>query len=154
MSRRKRYIKYIEQAEEITLKEGLNHHPKAEFRQRANALLMSHNGLSIDFIAKFCDVNINTIGRWFTSWEEEGIVGLMRQSGQGRKPILKVSNSEHIEALDKAVETHYQDVKGIQMALESQLSTPMSPDTVKRFLKKIITHGAEYGVVRTKDKIN
>lgn len=152
MSRRKRYIKFIESAEETTLKEGFSHHPKAEFRQKANALLMSHKGLSIDFIAHFCDVNINTVGKWFTAWEKEGIVGLMRQSGQGRKPILKVSNAEHIEALDKAVETHYQDVKGIQKALESQLQTPMSQDTVKRFLKKIITHGAEYGVVPTKDK--
>jgi transposase len=151
MSGHKRYLKLIE-AEEITLKEGLSHHPKAEFRQRANALLMSHSGLSIAFISKFNDVNINTVGRWFTCWEKEGIVGLMRQVGQGRKPILKLSNTEHIAALDKAVETHYQDVKGIQMALESQLQTPMSQDTVKRFLKKIITHGAEYGVVRTKGK--
>jgi transposase len=152
MSRRKRYIQLIESAEETTLKEAFNHHPKAEFRQKANALLMSHKGLSIGFIAQFCDVTTHTIGRWFTAWEQEGLVGLMRQSGQGRKPILTVSNKEHIEALDKAVESHYQDVKGIQMALESQLETPMSQDTVKRFLKKIITHGAEYGVVLTKDK--
>jgi transposase len=152
MSRRKRYIKLIGTAEEQTLKEGFSHHPKAEFRQKANALLMSHNGLSIAFIAQFCDVNINTIGRWFTAWEQEGIVGLMRQRGQGRKPILKVNNKDHIAALDKAVESHYQDVKGIQKALESQLQSPMSQDTVKRFLKKIITHGAEYGVVLTKGK--
>jgi transposase len=152
MGRNKRYVKLIEEAEAITLKEGLLHHPKAEFRQRANALLMSQQGLDIAFIAKFCDVNLNTVGRWFTSWEKEGICGLMRQSGQGRKPILKVSNQDHIEALDKALEKHYQDVGRIKMELESQLQSPMSTDTVKRFLKKIITHGVEYGVVRTKDK--
>jgi transposase len=152
MGRKKRYVKFIEETEEITLKEGLLHHPKPEFRQRANALLMSHQGLDITFIAKFSDVNLNTVGRWFTSWEEEGVAGLMRRSGQGRKPLLKVDNSEHIAALDQAVDKHYQDVKGIKMELESQLQSPMSTDTVKRFLKKIITHGVEYGVVRTKDK--
>lgn len=152
MSRKQKYIQLLE-AEEKTLQEAMKNHPKADFRQKSNALLMSHQGLCISFIAKFFQVKPDTVGGWFISWENQGLIGLQRLKGQGRKPILKVSNKEHIRALDEAVEKHYQDVGRIKSALEEALKTPMSKDTVKRFLKKTITHGVVFDVVRIKDKI-
>jgi transposase len=152
MSRKNKYIQ-LSEPEEITLTEGLHHHPKAEFRQKSNALLMSHKGLTISFIASFFRVKPHTIGVWFKDWETEGLCGLRRMKGQGRKSILKVSNQAHITALDVAVEKHYQDVERIKTDLESSLKMNMSKDTVKRFLKKIITHGEEFAAVPIKDKI-
>ena len=84
------------------------------------------------------------------AWEEVGIVGLNRKVGQGRNPILNLSNSNHIQVLDKAVEIHSQNVKAIQAELVKELNTPMSSDTVKRFLKKIIIHGDASGAVPIK----
>lgn len=152
MSRKKKYIELTE-SEEIMLTEGLKHHPKASFRQKSNALLMSHRGLEISFIASFFQVKPHTVGMWFKSWETQGLCGLKRMKGQGRKSILKVSNQAHIAALDAAVERHYQDVGRIKSDLETSLKLSMSKDTVKRFLKKIITHGEEFDAVPIKDKI-
>jgi len=66
---------------------------------------------------------------------------------------LSVTNANHIQQLDKAVETHSQNVKAIQAELEKELNTSMSSDTVKRFLKKIIIHGDASVAVRIKAKI-
>ena len=75
------------------------------------------------------------------AWEEFGITGLHRKTGQGRIPILKITSPQHVNALAKAVEADDQNVKIIQAELINFLNTPMSTDTVKRFLKKIIIPG-------------
>jgi transposase len=109
-------------------------------------------GVTIKQIATHLDVNHNTVGNWINAWETMGIVGLNRKIGQGRNPILSVTNANHIQQLDKAVETHSQNVKAIQAELEKELNTSMSSDTVKRFLKKIIIHGDASVAVRIKAK--
>ena len=87
-------------------------------------------------IAAHLDVNHDTIGNWINTWETVGIVGLDRKIGQERNPILSVTNASHIQHLDKAVDTHSQNVKAIQAELVKELNTPMSSGTVKRFFKK------------------
>ncbi len=81
------------------------------------------------------------------AWETSRFSSLARKVGQGRKPILTVTNALHTDVLDKAVEAHRQDVKAIQAELIQSLEVPMSTDTVKRFLKKLLfmaTHPAVY----------
>jgi transposase len=151
MGRNKRYIK-LTPTEYDTLKAGEAHHPKSEFRRRCTSLLMSHTGLEMLFICDYFDINQTTLSGWFNAWENKGIAGLFRQPGQGRKPILSIHNVAHVTALDKAAESHYQDVKEIKVALQDALQINMSNDTVKRFLKKIITVGIESDVVLKKDK--
>jgi len=52
-----------------------------------------------------------------------------------------LTNSIHVNLLDKVVDIHRQDVKGIKAELVQALGKPMSSETVKRFLKKIIIYG-------------
>ncbi len=137
---KKRFI-HLAEAEELTLRSGMKFHPKAEFRMKCQALLLSHSGLDIKQIGQILGVLPVTIGSWFTVWESRGICGFQRSKGQGRKPILNIDNSVHQRALVQVQEEHYQDAKAIQAALESELKIGMSTDTVKRFLKKIITPG-------------
>ena len=80
-------------------------------------------------------------------------IGLSRKHGQGRKQILSVSNKKHTDVLDKAVDSHYHNIKAIQADLVKELALPMSTDTVKRFLKKIIIPIDVSVGVRTKHKI-
>lgn len=152
MSRKEKHIDLIE-SELITLREGAKYHPKVEFRQKCRALLLNQAGVTMKQIATHLDVNHNTVGNWITIWETAGIVGLSRKLGQGRNPILSVTNASHIHHLDKAVDTHSQNVKAIQAELVKELNTPMSSDTVKRFLKKIIIHGDVSGDVPIKANI-
>ena len=151
MSRKEKHIDLIE-SEQITLREGAKYHPKVEFREKCRALLLNQAGATIKQIATHLGVNHNTVGNWINAWQTAGIVGLNRKIGQGRSPILSVTNANHIQQLDKAVETHSQNVKAIQAELEKELNTSMSSDTVKRFLKKIIIHGDASVAVRIKAK--
>jgi transposase len=97
-------------------------------------------------------VNKNTICNWIKVWDKNGVAGLARKNGQGRKQILSISNKKHTEILDKAVESHYQNIKAIQSDLVKELAIPMSSDTVKRFLKKIIIHTDVSATALTKHK--
>ena len=135
MSRREKHIELTD-TEIFTLQQGAKHHPKTEFREKCRGLLLNQAGVTIEQIATHLSVNHNTIGNWIIAWEELGIVGLHRKTGQGRIPILKVTSSIHIEALAKAVDANAQNVKIVQAELIKALNTPMSTDTVKRFLKK------------------
>ncbi|WP_461056324.1 helix-turn-helix domain-containing protein, partial [Spirosoma arcticum] len=136
----------------ITLQEGAKYHPKPEFREKCRALLLNQAGVTIKQIATHLVVNHNTVGSWIKIWQTVGLVGLSRKAGQGRTPILSVSNATHTQYLDKAVEAHAQNVKAIQAELIKELATPVSSDTVKRFLKKIIIHGDVSAGVRIKAK--
>ena len=135
------------------LHEGSKYHPKAEFREKCQGLLLNHSGMSYDKIAKHLETKKNIICTWVKSQERGGILGLHRKSGQGRKHILSISNKKHTHTLDKAIETHYQNIKAIQVELVKELEQPMSTDTVKRFLKKTIIRRDTSVAVRTKDKI-
>ena len=156
MSRKEKHIELTE-TERLTLLEGSKYHPKPEFRVKCQGLLLNHTGMRFKAIATHLGVNHNTVGNWVKSWETLGIAGLCRKNGQGRKLILSISNAAHTDLLDKTVQTHRQNVKAIRAELVKELATPMSSDTVKRFLKKILTVGEEsVGVpvkVRTKKHI-
>ena len=151
MSRKTKYIDLTE-SERITLREGSKHHPKSEFREKCQALLLNRSGLPIRQIAFYLGVNHNSLGKWIKAWEKVGIVGLNRKTGQGRKPILSVSNSRQVGILDKAVNKHSQNVKAIQAELIQALDKPLSIDTVKRFLKKIVIPGDASAGVAIKGK--
>jgi len=141
---RKRCIE-LSDPEQLTLREGIKNHPKYEFRRCCQALLWSHKGWAAKAVASELEVCPQTVGHWLTNWQEAGLVGLMRQQGQGRKPILSVTNNAHQQALDKAVDAHYQDSERIKVELQTALGLSMSRDTVKRFLKKTIIRG-RFGV--------
>lgn len=140
MSRTKRCIS-LSDTEKLTLQEAIKNHPKHEFRRACQALLWSHKGFSAKEVAGHTEVSQHSVGKWLSLWQEQGLVGLMRQKGQGRKPILSLTNSLHQQALNRAVTAHYQDAERIKTDLQTALGKSMSRDTVKRFLKKIIIAG-------------
>ena len=140
---RKRCIQLTD-AQQLTLREGIKNHPKHEFRRSCQALLWSHKGWAAKAIATQLEVCQQTVSHWLTAFEQDGLVGLMRQKGQGRKPILSMINTTHQQALKKAVDAHYQDAGLIQADLQLALGQPMSRDTVKRFLKKTTTPTIAY----------
>ncbi len=152
MSRKEKHIE-LNDSEESKLLQASKYHEKPHYRGKCRAILLNHAGVSIKQIAQHLKISHITIGKWLIAWEEYQFDSLDRKKGQGRKPILTITNSAHVETLDKAVEIHRQNVKGIQTELIKELQTAMSTDTVKRFLKKIIIHGDASDVVRMQPKI-
>ena len=140
MSRKRKYIELSELEHDKLLRES-KYHEKPEYREKCRALLLNYAGVSIKQVAGHLDMSHITVGNWLMAWEKNKFDSLARKKGQGCKPILVATNSVHIDLLDKAVVTHRQNVKGIKAELVSALGKPMSTETVKRFLKKIIIHG-------------
>lgn len=96
----RRYINLTE-TERITLEEGYRNHSKHPFRQRCRALLLSDSGKSCKELAALFGVRSRTIYTWMNRWEQKGIVGLMTQKGQGRPPVLKITDVQTVAIVKK-----------------------------------------------------
>lgn len=133
-----RFIK-LSEAELVTLHEGHKNGSQFQFRNRCQCLVFSHQGKSVAELAQFFEVSQITIYGWLDRWEAGGIVGLMNRPGRGRKPILSLQNPAHIESVKTAVKKNAQSIKAMVAELETALDIPMSVDTVKRFLKNLVS---------------
>jgi len=133
-----RFVK-LSKAELVTLQEGHKNGSQFQFRNRCQCLVFSHQGKTVSELAQFFEVSQMTIYSWFDRFESLGIVGLMNQPGRGRKPILSLQNPTHIESVKTAVKKNAQSIKAMVAELENTLETEMSVDTVKRFLKNLVS---------------
>ena len=133
-----RFVK-LSEAELITLQEGHKNGSQFQFRNRCQCLVFSHQGRTVPELAQFFEINPITIYSWFDRWQQSGIVGLMNKPGRGRKPILSLQNPTHIESVKTAVKKNAQSIKAMVAELETTLETEMSVDTLKRFLKNLIS---------------
>jgi len=133
-----RFVKLSEE-ELLTLQEGHKNGAQFQFRNRCQCLVLSSQGKTVSELAQFFEMNPITIYGWFDRWENNGIAGLMNQPGRGRKPILSLQNPVHIESVKTAVKKNAQSIKQMVAELETALETEMSVDTVKRFLKNLVS---------------
>lgn len=136
-----RFVKLTE-AELITLQEGHKQGTQFQFRNRCQCLILSNQGKTVSELAEFFEVSKITIYGWFDRWEQYGIKGLMNKPGRGRKPILSLQNPKHVKSVKTAVSKNAQSVKAVVAELETKLDEKMSVDTVKRFLKNLVTVSA------------
>jgi transposase len=133
-----RFVKLTE-AELVTLQEGHKNGAQFQFRDRCQGLVLSSQGMPVSQIARFFEVSDITIYSWFDRWDRNGLVGLMNKPGQGRKPILSLQNPAHVKEVKAAIKKNPQSVKAVVAELEVVLDETLSVDTVKRFLKNLIT---------------
>lgn len=136
-----RFIKLTE-LELKTLQEGYKNGSQFQFRNRCFCLILSSQGKSVTELTRFFEVSKITIYSWFDNWETGGLTGLRNRKGQGRKPILSLQNPEHIKRVKNAISKHPQSVKSVVAELESKLGSPMQPETLKRFLKNLVSVSA------------
>jgi len=116
-------------------KNGKNH----AFRFRCRMVLLKSEKRTSVEVADFlgcCEVAVNN---WLGRYEEEGIEGLKTRAGRGRPPILSQQNPKHLQKVKAEIEKHPNSVKTVVARLEEDLALLMHPETLKRFLKKMVT---------------
>lgn len=133
-----RFVKLTE-AELATLREGHKNHLQFQFRNRCQCLILSHQGATVGQLAELFEISEITVYSWFDRWQKHGLCALMNKPGRGRKPILSLQNSAHVKSVKSAVGKNPQSVKQVVAELEIALDTEMSTDTVKRFLKNLVS---------------
>ncbi len=132
--RAKRYIK-LEPSEVMTLEEGYKNVTNHYFKQRCHCILLSNQGYDMYSLKAIFQVSHPTVSHWFDSWQQEGVVGLYNQSGQGRKPILSSYDEEIVKA---KVKSSPQTLKKAREELKEELQRDFSQRTLERFLKKLV----------------
>ena len=109
------------------------------FRNRCQMILLkaeNRTSLSVAEILGGCEVVVNN---WLKRYQIEGIKGLATRAGRGRPPILSQQNPEHLEKVQAQIKEHPNSVKTVVAQLEAELNLQMHPETLKRFLKKMVT---------------
>ncbi|QHW01101.1 helix-turn-helix domain-containing protein [Spirosoma endbachense] len=125
--------------EERTLREGQQHGPQFQFRNRCLCILLSHQKQSVGWLKDHFQVSRLTIYNWLDAWEQQGLRGLYNQPGQGRKPILTSAD----EALvNQHVSAHAQQLKAARQVLRQELNREFSHKTLQRFLKSVAGAGS------------
>jgi transposase len=102
-------------------------------RQRAKCLLLSFKGTPIKELMKIFEVTRKTIYNWFSSWEENKLLGLYNRSGQGRKPKLTKEQEQQVK---EWVKEEPKSLKNVQAKIEKEWGYKISKDTIKRIIKK------------------
>jgi len=136
-----RFVK-LTKPEIVTLQEGYKNGSQFQFRQRCFCLILSNQGKSVSQLSQLFEVSRITVYAWFDAWDKSGITGLMNRPGQGRKPILSLQNPEHIKQVKNAIAKNPQSVKSVVAELEPKLQVKMHPETLKRFLKNLVSASA------------
>ena len=146
-----RFVK-LTRAEFITLRERHKNSSQFQFRNRCFCLILSGQGKTVRELAQFFEVSRITIYSWFDAWETSGIAGLMNRKGQGRKPILSLQNKEQVAKVKAALARNPQSVKSAVAELEPKLQVKMHPETLKRFLKNLVSASAASAPVLNQGK--
>ncbi len=121
------------------LEKGYRNGKSHTFRQRCQMILLKsekRTSIEVAEIMGCCEMVVNN---WLTRYLEEGIDGLETRPGRGRPPILSQQNPEHLNKVKREIEKHPNSVKTVVAALSKDLALAMHPETLKRFLKKMVT---------------
>ena len=142
----------LTEPEIATLQEGHKNGSQFQFRNRCFCLILSSQGKTVSELAQFFDISRITIYSWFDAWEQSGITGLMNRRGQGRKPILSLQNPQHVEKVKALIAGNPQSVKSVVAEIEPALGLTMHPETLKRFLKNLVSVSAASAPVSSRGK--
>lgn len=81
---RKRYIHTLSAEDKAELTAMLKTSRLHRERQRAQAILWSHQGYDMESILQLLQIDRDTLSRWYTQWEAKGMAGLRDHPRSGR----------------------------------------------------------------------
>lgn len=105
-----------------------------QVRQRAHCILLSCQDYSMAQLMEILSVSRKTLYNWFNTWNEQGVVGLYRRPGQGRK---KTFNREQVEQIREWVQQHPRQLKQVVAKIQQEWGMTTSTQTIKRVLKAL-----------------
>ena len=134
----KKKIVQLSEEQRTELENGYRNGKSHAFRQRCQMILLKsekRSSLEVAGIMGCCEMVVNT---WQQRFEKEGIEGLKTRPGRGRPAILSQQNPEHMRRVREEIKHHPNSVKTVVARLEEDLDLAMHPETLKRFLKKMV----------------
>jgi len=143
MAAQKRYVSELSVEQKAALEALRGAGYTARIGKRAEAVLLSARGYSIDEISAIIGCHRLSVSHWLNNWEERGIDGLLEREGRGRK--RRLTEDEEVQAiawLDEFPNT----AKSLAIKIEETFDKKVSIDTVNRLIKR---HGKVWKRVRS-----
>jgi transposase len=128
-----RFIKNLPYETQSLLERIYAKSKKHETREKAQCILLSYRGFTINKLFLIFNVHLNTIYNWFNEWENKGILSLYTEKGQGRKSLLDDTKSQEIK---KLIIENPKQVKKVISKIKDEYEITLSERTLKRYLKK------------------
>lgn len=134
----KKKIVSLSNQQQAELENGYRKGKSHCFRRRCQMILLkAENRTSLE-VGEFLGVCEVVVNNWLKRFEADGIKGLETRAGRGRPPILSQQNAAHLQKLKDEIKKHPNSVKTVVAVLETDLDLVMHPETLKRFLKKMV----------------
>lgn len=131
-----RFVETLSDTDLQVLEDTYRHAEKPALRRRAHAILLNHQGYTIDQISDVLGATRETVSIWLTAWENDGLKGLKDKPRSGRPSIYDEKDQERLKAL---VEAYPHQIKTVQAHFQEETGKPASISTIKRLLKKTAT---------------
>ena len=128
-----RFVPSLSDTDLQTLMTTYTYGVKPALRRRAHAIVLSHQGHTIDQICEILSVTRETVSLWFDAWEAQGLDGLQDKPRAGRPPIYSDAERERLLEL---VQKHPHQLKAVQARLQQETGKGACTMTLKRALKK------------------
>lgn len=129
----RRFVTPLTASEQQALTSTYHYADKRALRRRAHAVLLFHQGHTVNKISEILQVNRDTVSRWLNHWEASGLAGLTDKPRSGRTPILDEHDHERLQAL---VAEHPHQIRSLQARLQEETGKTISRVTLRRVLKK------------------
>ena len=91
MNPRAKFVCALTQEDQVALERMRLHGPTARQRQRAQAVLLSSRGYTLDQLADICEADRDTVSVWLDAWQKQGIHGLADAPKPGRRRKIDAS---------------------------------------------------------------
>ena len=103
-----------------------------QVRQRAQCILLSYQGYTMNELAHIFHVDRVTIYHWFNAWDSRHFAGLYDKKGRGRHRIL---NEDQKEQVRQWVKLYPKNLNKVIALIKEEFDISTSKSTIKRILK-------------------
>lgn len=135
---RLKFVQPISEVAQQELQKTYQNHSNFRVRQRAHAILLNHQGYTINQLQAIFQINRDYISLWIDRYNLQGIQGLEDLPRSGRPPIY---TTDEIEIFKAKIQEEPRQIKQAQAFLEVQTGKKSCVETLNRILKKTITPG-------------
>ena len=137
-----KFVSQLSGEQKAALEELMGKGHTMRIGRRAEAILLSARGYTIDEIGSIKGVHRVTVCHWVNNWNERGIDGLLEREGRGRKRSL--AEGEENQVMDWLKDAPH-DTKNLAAKIEEVFHKRVSLDTVRHLIKR---HGKVWKRVR------
>jgi len=111
----------------------IKYNDKFRARKRAEAILLSHNGKTVNEIVEILNLKHQAIWKWFRNFEKDGIDSLHEKPGRGRKSPLRDLNIDEV----KKIAINCPSVPIVNAKIRDKFNIKVSNETMRKFLKNL-----------------